>query len=159
MRLAKSAPRFETRKDAQDGCVQCDDRTNMSVTRHRCCYVNDATSVATSTFPSATDRMGSSGQVNCIAALAVTTHEERLRAHGFKFSPVFLGQTGIPINISQNKLLPEASTQRPNGGVTQLRLPSPVVDGSVVRLYMQASSAGFPLPPAGHSLLAPAQIG
>lgn len=97
-----------------------------------------------------TDRSASAFDARNIFNLAIqyTTAGPRW-ARGLKMSPIFVGQTGIPINISQNTLFPGAQTQRPNGDVSQLRLPSRIVDGSVVRLYKQASSGNLPLTPSG----------
>ncbi|HZY61971.1 MAG TPA: TonB-dependent receptor [Edaphobacter sp.] len=69
---------------------------------------------------------------------------------GFRISPVFVGHTGLPLNITQTTEFPNASNQRPNGDSSRVVLAHPYVDGKVVR-YLQnpVGNSDFPLTPSG----------
>jgi hypothetical protein len=64
-------------------------------------------------------------------------------------SPVFVGHTGLPVNITQTNEIPSAS-QRPNGDTTHLKLSHPVVNGATLQyLDTPVTDTSFPLTPSG----------
>ncbi len=68
---------------------------------------------------------------------------------GFHISPVFVGSTGIPLNITQTSEIP-SSSQRPNGNPQLLRLSHPLVTGSSLQyLDSPQTDSNFPLTPSG----------
>lgn len=72
---------------------------------------------------------------------------------GFRISPVFVGHTGLPVNITQSNLFSNVTQQRPNGTVNGLKI-APVVNGSAVQYLQSPLTAGapnsaFPLTPSG----------
>jgi Carboxypeptidase regulatory-like domain/TonB-dependent Receptor Plug Domain len=68
---------------------------------------------------------------------------------GFHISPVFVGSTGIPLNISQTSEIP-SSSQRPNGNPQLLKLTHPFVTGSSLQYFdSPQTDSNFPLTPAG----------
>ena len=68
---------------------------------------------------------------------------------GFHISPVFVGSTGIPLNISQTSEIP-SSSQRPNGNPQLLKLAHPLVTGSSLQYFdSPQTDSNFPLTPSG----------
>jgi Carboxypeptidase regulatory-like domain/TonB dependent receptor len=68
---------------------------------------------------------------------------------GFHISPVFVGSTGIPLNISQTSEIP-SSSQRPNGNPQLLKLAHPFVTGSSLQYFdSPQTDSNFPLTPSG----------
>jgi hypothetical protein len=68
---------------------------------------------------------------------------------GWHISPVFVGHTGLPINVSQTNEIPNSS-QRPNGDPSQLKLAQPVhLAGAVQYFDSPQTDSNFPLTPAG----------
>lgn len=70
---------------------------------------------------------------------------------GWVISPVFVGHTGLPINITQSNEIPNVSQQRPNGDTSHLKLDQPFITGNALQ-YFQPSSAdntAFPLTASG----------
>jgi Carboxypeptidase regulatory-like domain/TonB-dependent Receptor Plug Domain len=68
---------------------------------------------------------------------------------GFHISPVFVGSTGIPLNISQTSEIP-SSSQRPNGNPRLLKLAHPLVTGSSLQYFdSPQTDSNFPLTPSG----------
>jgi hypothetical protein len=63
-------------------------------------------------------------------------------------SPVFVGHTGLPINITQNVGIPGAS-QRPNGDPRLLKLAKPTLNGPALQYYDSAADPNFPLTASG----------
>jgi hypothetical protein len=63
-------------------------------------------------------------------------------------SPVFVGHTGLPINITQNLGIPGAS-QRPNGDPRLLKLANPTLNGAALQYYDSAADPNFPLTASG----------
>lgn len=68
-------------------------------------------------------------------------------------APAFVGQTGLPLNITQNSLVPNVTLQRPNGRIQDIRV-KPYFDGPVLRYYRKVDavaqgSAAYPLTPSG----------
>jgi hypothetical protein len=67
-------------------------------------------------------------------------------------SPVFVGHTGLPINITQSSGtgngIPGAS-QRPNGNPQLLRLQNPTKNGASLQYYDSATDPNFPLTASG----------
>ncbi|HXC94359.1 MAG TPA: TonB-dependent receptor [Edaphobacter sp.] len=64
-------------------------------------------------------------------------------------SPVFVGHTGLPVNITQTNEIPSAS-QRPNGDTTHLKLSKPVVNGATLQyLDTPVTDTNFALTPSG----------
>lgn len=68
---------------------------------------------------------------------------------GFRISPIFVGHTGLPVNITQTTEFPNASNQRPNGNANMVRLDHPYVDGTSVRYFKPVTPTNFPLTPSG----------
>jgi hypothetical protein len=63
-------------------------------------------------------------------------------------SPVFVGHTGLPVNITQtNEIL--GSSQRPNGDTRLLKLAKPTLNGPALQYYISASDPNFPLTASG----------
>jgi hypothetical protein len=67
----------------------------------------------------------------------------------WKISPVFVGATGLPINITQTNEITNVSQQRPNGDVSGLKLAQPTQVGTAIQYLIPASAANFPLTPSG----------
>jgi hypothetical protein len=68
---------------------------------------------------------------------------------GWHISPVFVGHTGLPINISQTNEIPNSS-QRPNGDPSLLKLSNPVhLAGAVQYFDSPQTDSNFPLTPSG----------
>jgi hypothetical protein len=64
-------------------------------------------------------------------------------------SPVFVGHTGLPINITQTAEIP-SSSQRPNGDSSKLKLAQPVrVTGAMQYFDSPQTDANFALTPSG----------
>ena len=67
-------------------------------------------------------------------------------------SPVFVGHTGLPINITQSSGtgngIPGAS-QRPNGNPQLLKLQNPTKNGASLQYYDSATDPNFPLTASG----------
>ena len=63
-------------------------------------------------------------------------------------SPVFVGHTGLPVNITQTNEIP-GSSQRPNGDTRLLNLAKPVLNGPALQYYVSASDPNFPLTASG----------
>ncbi len=70
----------------------------------------------------------------------------------FHIAPVFLGHTGLPINITQTNEIP-GSSQRPNGNPQAVRLTQQYVNGSAIQYYASAANTNFPLTPSGPAYL------
>jgi hypothetical protein len=82
-----------------------------------------------------------------IALIYTTAGPRWLR--NFHVSPVFIGSTGIPLNISQTNEIP-SSSQRPNGDIRLLKLAHPFVTGSSLQYFdSPQADASFPLTPSG----------
>jgi len=71
---------------------------------------------------------------------------------GWNIAPAFVGQTGLPINITQNNLIPSVSQQRPNGRAQDV-IVKPYFDGTVLRYFKKVDTAqgqtNYPLQPSG----------
>jgi Carboxypeptidase regulatory-like domain/TonB-dependent Receptor Plug Domain len=67
----------------------------------------------------------------------------------WKISPVFVGATGLPVNITQTNEITNVSQQRPNGDTRGLVLAQPTVVGTAIQYLIPASAANFPLTPSG----------
>ena len=63
-------------------------------------------------------------------------------------SPVFIGHTGLPVNITQTNEIP-GSSQRPNGNPQLVKLAHPYVNGNKVQYYDSAADPNFPLTASG----------
>ena len=63
-------------------------------------------------------------------------------------SPVFVGHTGLPVNITQNLGIPGAS-QRPNGDPRLLKLTKPTLNGPALQYFDSAADPSFPLTASG----------
>jgi hypothetical protein len=63
-------------------------------------------------------------------------------------SPVFIGRTGLPINITQTGEIPGAS-QRPNGNPQLLKLAHPTLNGAALQYFDSAADPAFPLTASG----------
>jgi hypothetical protein len=63
-------------------------------------------------------------------------------------SPVFVGHTGLPINITQSNEIP-GSSQRPNGNPQLLKLAHPALNGAALQYYTSATDPNFPLTASG----------
>ena len=58
-------------------------------------------------------------------------------------SPVFVGHTGLPVNITQTNEIP-GSSQRPNGNPQLLKLANPTMNGAALQYYDSADRSEFP---------------
>lgn len=67
---------------------------------------------------------------------------------GWKISPVFIGHTGLPINIQQTNEIPSAGQQRPNGSSKTLKV-APYAVGTAIQYFLPPTAANFPLTPSG----------
>jgi hypothetical protein len=63
-------------------------------------------------------------------------------------SPVFVGHTGLPVNITQTNEIP-GSSQRPNGDTRLLKLAKPTLNGPALQYYVSGSDPNFPLTASG----------
>jgi Carboxypeptidase regulatory-like domain/TonB-dependent Receptor Plug Domain len=63
-------------------------------------------------------------------------------------SPVFVGHTGLPINIVQTNEIP-GSSQRPNGNPQLLKLANPTKNGAALQYFDSAADPSFPLTASG----------
>ncbi len=63
-------------------------------------------------------------------------------------SPVFVGHTGLPVNITQTNEIP-GSSQRPNGDPRLLKLANPTLNGAALQYYDSAADPNFPLTASG----------
>jgi len=66
-------------------------------------------------------------------------------------SPIFIGQKGLPQNISQSNLFPGISSQRPNviGASGKVQLPEAYANGTGIQYLIPAADPNFPLAPSG----------
>lgn len=65
-------------------------------------------------------------------------------------SPVFIGHTGLPVNITQSNEISNVSQQRPNGDPTHLKLSHPTVNGAALQYWDNPQiDPNFPLTPSG----------
>jgi hypothetical protein len=67
---------------------------------------------------------------------------------GWHFSPIFIGHTGLPINITQTNEEINAGNQRPNGNTASLRI-QPYAVGTAIQYFLPPTSTSFPLTPSG----------
>jgi hypothetical protein len=67
------------------------------------------------------------------------------------FSGVFIARSGLPVNIYQNNLYPDAVQQRPNitGTASLLYAPQEVTAGTGIRYLRPTTDPQFPLTPTG----------
>jgi hypothetical protein len=63
-------------------------------------------------------------------------------------SPVFIGHTGLPLNITQANEIP-GSSQRPNGNPQLLKLAKATLNGAALQYLDSATDPNFPLTAAG----------
>ena len=63
-------------------------------------------------------------------------------------SPIFVGHTGLPINITQTNEIP-GSSQRPNGNPQLIKLAHPTLNGAALQYYDSAADPNFALTPSG----------
>jgi Carboxypeptidase regulatory-like domain/TonB dependent receptor/TonB-dependent Receptor Plug Domain len=63
-------------------------------------------------------------------------------------SPVFVGHTGLPFNVTQSNEIP-GSSQRPNGDPRLLKLANPTKNGAALQYFDSAADPNFPLTPSG----------
>jgi hypothetical protein len=76
---------------------------------------------------------------------------------GWRIAPAFVGQTGLPINITQsNNGVIDVTQQRPNGRAQDIVLKHPYFDGTALRYFQSPSTSSvpvadstYPLTPAG----------
>ena len=70
-------------------------------------------------------------------------------ARNWHISPVFVGHTGLPVNITQTGEIPGAS-QRPNGDPRLLKLSHPALNGAALQYFdSPQTETNFPLTPSG----------
>jgi hypothetical protein len=67
----------------------------------------------------------------------------------WKISPVFVGHTGLPVNITQTNEITNVSQQRPNGDTSNIKLGQPTQVGTAIQYLIPASASNFPLTPSG----------
>ncbi len=64
-------------------------------------------------------------------------------------SPVFVGHTGLPLNITQTNEIP-GSAQRPNGNPQLVKLAHPTLNGAALQYFdSPQTDPNFPLTPSG----------
>jgi hypothetical protein len=85
-------------------------------------------------------------QVLNIAMIYTTPGPWYLR--NWHISPVFVGHTGLPINITQTNEIP-GSSQRPNGNPQLLKLSHPTLNGPALQYFDSAADPNFPLTASG----------
>lgn len=65
-------------------------------------------------------------------------------------SPVFVGHTGLPINITQSNEISNVSQQRPNGDPSHLKLSHPTLNGAALQYWdTPVTDPNFALTPSG----------
>jgi hypothetical protein len=65
-------------------------------------------------------------------------------------SPVFVGHTGLPVNITQSNEIPNVSQQRPNGDTSHLKLAKPTLNGAALQYWdSPVTDPNFALTPSG----------
>jgi hypothetical protein len=65
-------------------------------------------------------------------------------------SPVFVGHTGLPVNITQSNEIPNVSQQRPNGDPQAVKLEHPALNGAALQYFdSPVTDPNFPLTPSG----------
>ena len=65
-------------------------------------------------------------------------------------SPVFIGHTGLPVNITQSNEISNVSQQRPNGDPRHLKLAHPTVNGAALQYWdTPVTDPNFALTPSG----------
>lgn len=67
----------------------------------------------------------------------------------WRISPVFVGHTGLPVNITQSNEITNVSQQRPNGDTSHLKLSHPELSGTAIQYLTPATDPSFPLTPSG----------
>jgi hypothetical protein len=82
-----------------------------------------------------------------IAVIYTTSGPWWLR--NWHISPVFVGHTGLPVNITQTNEIP-GSSQRPNGNPQLVKLAHPILNGAALQYFdSPQTDANFPLTPSG----------
>jgi Carboxypeptidase regulatory-like domain/TonB-dependent Receptor Plug Domain/TonB dependent receptor len=65
-------------------------------------------------------------------------------------SPVFVGHTGLPVNITQSNEISNVSQQRPNGDPRHLKLAHPTLNGAALQYWdTPVTDPNFALTPSG----------
>jgi len=65
-------------------------------------------------------------------------------------SPIFVGHTGLPVNITQTNEISNVSQQRPNGNSQLVKLAHPFVNGNKIQFWdSPVTDPNFPLTPSG----------
>lgn len=65
-------------------------------------------------------------------------------------SPVFVGHTGLPVNITQSNEISNVSQQRPNGDPSHLKLAHPTLNGAALQYFdSPVTDPNFALTPSG----------
>jgi hypothetical protein len=65
-------------------------------------------------------------------------------------SPVFIGHTGLPVNITQSNEISNVSQQRPNGDPSHLKLAHPTLNGAALQYFdSPVTDSNFALTPSG----------
>jgi hypothetical protein len=66
-------------------------------------------------------------------------------------SPIFVGHTGLPVNITQNNEIANVSQQRPNGDSQLVKLAHPFMNGNKLQYWDSpvTDTTNFPLTPSG----------
>ena len=85
-------------------------------------------------------------QVLNIAVIYTTPGPWWLR--NWHISPVFIGHTGLPLNITQASEIP-GSSQRPNGNSQAIKLAHTSLNGAALQYFDPATDPNFPLTAAG----------
>jgi hypothetical protein len=85
-------------------------------------------------------------QVLNIAMIYTTPGRWWLR--NWHISPVFIGHTGLPLNITQASEIP-GSSQRPNGNSNAIKLANHTLNGAALQYFDPATDPNFPLTAAG----------
>ncbi len=64
-------------------------------------------------------------------------------------SPIFSARSGFPLTVTQSTVFPGATTQRPNGDTSLLKLTTPYRNGSGIQYLKPTTASDFPLTPSG----------
>ena len=106
---------------------------------------------ATGTYRSQDFTVGNIDVKHTLNIAIVYTTQGPWWIRGWHVSPVFVGHTGLPINITQSNEISNVSQQRPNGNAQGVRLAKPFINGNILQYYDSPASdkTNFALTPSG----------
>ena len=87
---------------------------------------------------------------HAVAILMVYTTGGPWWLRDWHISPVFVGHTGLPVNITQSNEVPNVSQQRPNGSPNAIKLSHPVLNGAALQYFdSPVTDSNFAFTPSG----------